>query len=511
MSLRSLLFLLTAAIGFRANAHWKFESTSLTVKVYSCFKKGSDACSEGSGLLIRMGGSYGVITSEHVVLPTNEGPVYHKVVDHEGHEAEAKFVKSSWERGLAVLQLQLSSQTANGWANHWGENTPTWEDFGQSGHGPQGSDEAFYRNWSMGFTAGSKKMRTLSEAKYEGLVEAGSILRKIQVFRFSGIPAEYGMSGGPMVGANGLIGILTHVRFGDEIKTYVIPAQEVYNFMDGREADFITRDFKDFQKQFFSKAKTEIVHHETSRLRIERRADKCVISAEGEVGRIDGLESYFPGLLAVSREMGNRSIRIAQVDKIGGSDCDSKMTLAQFVSLLSRSSSVRITDLESSQEEEGLTPTPHFSSKSRQSVRYALTGRQGKDKMMTDIYGRLYMGVEYTDRTGSQEVNWWDFGSRKAQIITRWNDEYNSSQAFEYQKEAVDTDWYRNLLRDCEKKSGVIEVIATKIGTFKSCRKVDSSGTTWYGPAPILGILGWTSPSGNYSMRIEDADYEGGF
>ena len=224
---------LTMTVG-ASNDPFSWNHSIVKVRSYPCLSK--RPVFEGSGILVSYRNDTFVVTSEHVLIH-DEGPRFcHEVTSEKLGVVKSKLIAVSFTKGLGLLQVPSLKHSLA--INSEELNT---------------SIELNQSYSALGFPAGGKKLQTLKNGK---LITSQSERYFIPLVRdmleLSGLPVEYGMSGGVLIDGNNLFaGILSHqvlrrnpgemsrvgvvdslqpTRFGD--LTLAIPAAEVYQWLD---------------------------------------------------------------------------------------------------------------------------------------------------------------------------------------------------------------------------------------------------------------------------------------
>lgn len=257
-----------------ARADWRKHPESLVVKVYSCFSKNSEDCLEGSGILVRVPqysghvDFLGVLTSEHVVLPSNEG-VYHRVVDAKGRSSEAFYFESNWEGGVALMSV-----------GHEGAFTKDRKkDFPLLSEIPFPDLKTKKSLIALGFPAGSHSLVRSAKGENLGVFNQGVILGDWSVIETRGLSTEFGMSGGPVFTEDGeLYGIMSHVNFDADPKTYLVPIQSAVAWGTQPWPGEFYRTVDDWKRQFFSRSKAEKIHLRHVEMTVEKRGGQFIVT-----------------------------------------------------------------------------------------------------------------------------------------------------------------------------------------------------------------------------------------
>lgn len=170
---------------------------------------------KGSGVIVTYKNSVYILTSEHVVLHDNDRDRRHEFhLDGQAPQT-ASYMVSDWGMGLALMKV--NSLKAD-------PRYPALEDLAKSSP-PSVDSEAI----SVGFPLSSTSITADSEGRVASTTNASTILVDVeQMLEIKGAHAEFGMSGGAVIGQSGApIGILSHetpVEAGKVI--YAIPIRE---------------------------------------------------------------------------------------------------------------------------------------------------------------------------------------------------------------------------------------------------------------------------------------------
>lgn len=480
--------------------HWSFQPDIAVVKVESFLKKDSENKLEGSGFLFYSGG-WKVLTSEHVVLPGND-PVYHRITTGEGYVMEAKWLKSDWEKGLALLAIEKKHPNIS--IDYYPdlENMRSYAGYYRSG-GPDVRLAQLPRAW--GIPAGTIKPRR-TQGRHVKILEEGEVLTRQRVLVLEGLDVEFGMSGGPAFYEqyhSPFLGVVTHITYDENPQTFIIPADDVFNWLQGYSSiSFFSRTVEDFQYLFFSKARGERVHLYSSDVTVEKRGNDILVNLPRASTSFSGGQRY-PGLDQLLRSMEARGIRTAKIAGAG------KQTLAQFLGGLTRGGAPSYADAEGSVNAPGLTNVPNFLPRPGQKVEYRALRVTLKGGMMSDtIGGPLYYGYKKIKQNGW--VSYWfdDYEGRTLRTDKRFDgDIYNpGGETLSYPKRPASSDWWRDKAASCESDGGVMEDVTVPAGKYRACKVREGSGVTWYGPVPIYGIVKSLNANGS-TYELESLSY----
>lgn len=338
---------------------------SLGIKTESLFAADSEHKIEGSGILVKRNGEWLVLTSEHVIVPGNSAAIHRVVVNNEYYEAE--WLRSDWEKGLALLRLKTAPKEPE-----------KFIEYRSLVHRKQyfGADETYLNIHfradlsnhkgarTFGVPAGGYAVRFSSYGVGDRSVPEGEVLAGTRVWAFKGIPAEAGMSGGPVffgqlvyhgspesppffdrdgfIYYNHFIGLMTHITYVKDLPTYVIPIDTVELFMDVARPPALARGVKELQALYHGKDNPEIVVAEASGLRLVKVKGQFWVTAPKDEPSLETLALKYPGLVKLGKELLAKGLKSVRLVKIGAETLDATTPLAKFAKLLSKEEPVEL-------------------------------------------------------------------------------------------------------------------------------------------------------------------------
>jgi hypothetical protein len=254
MEMKTLFLIIAMLIPIVSHAHLNQFDFDAVVKTHSKFTGANDSDLEGSGLIFMWKGHWYVLTSEHVILPSNDG-VEHFIEREKMANLDcrfaARYIDSSWDKGLALLQIDDSQMNlSNCFAARESFEYLRWS-------GEPGTISA------VGAPAGTSNLVEKRNGQMTGMVPAGQILYSQPVARISNLAAEYGMSGGVaysgIPGFGKIFGIVSHRNTQNNSETFVIPINDALDWFINRPAPEFRRTVDEFGKLSFSVLKQESV------------------------------------------------------------------------------------------------------------------------------------------------------------------------------------------------------------------------------------------------------------
>lgn len=286
--------------------------TQSFVKIRSTYNDGSSSL-EGSGIPFRWNGKVYVLTSEHVVFPTNDG-VTHTAINSENVGAEMEFVDSSWDRGLALLAVKRDYAVGDYFHALNIDNLECLF--------PEHTVTAY------GFPAGSDVVVAKAEGKLLGLLEPGRVLFGQAVQTVKNILAEFGMSGGPAYSGRCILGMVSHVEESTDEKTYFVPIADAIQWIKERPTPVFRRTAYDLRKLFFSASHVEQITHVASGMSFAKNGSMLyIVNAPAPDPKHDDFAS-------IRGYMQRQNIPVLRVWGVNNKPLPQDATLAQLMLLI---------------------------------------------------------------------------------------------------------------------------------------------------------------------------------
>ena len=484
------------------------DPSEVTVKVNSYFERDSENKLEGSGFLFRNEGQLLVLTSEHVVIPSN-APAVHEIVTGRGYKMEAEFLRSSWSRGLALLRIK------NPHPNVAALRVP--QALGYLSSSSRVDTPIDVK--SYGFPAGVKTLIRGQGSTGPGrTLEEGVVLARQRVQAVTGLRTEFGMSGGPVLSGIFLFGLITHVTHEQNSQTFVIPIADAMEWARNAGYEPFTRTYQDLQVQYFSRSRTEIVRQLGANLQVEKRGSTFLISRLPGFSGSGTVLSFTSALTEIWERMWKEQLRVVMVlgvtNQTGSHRIDGKTTLPQLLGfLMSEKSSAEIRDFESTEPDpsSGLTPVPSFFPRKD----YTYNQQRAEYELMTVTWPLVrkesFAGV-YWERVRTPVHGWlvatiWDVNSNQIQNLHRYHGDFSDKQHIYKADVLASMDWWRDKLANCQAEGGEVEIINVKAGRYQTCRKIRGDLKVWYGPAPVSGIIKMQALDGSYLRELTKVVY----
>lgn len=514
LSLMVLVFTLLGsnALSFAQGARGSIRPSHLVVKVTSYFERNSEAKLEGSGFLFTRDGLLFVLTSDHVVVPTN-APAVHVIENERDDKAEAVFLQANWAYGLALLGVK----TERG-RSFTDSAYPRFDDLFT--YLP--IDRADYRYKAMGFPAGSSTLKSIDAHRSQNQSPAGTVLALKSVYGIESMAAEFGMSGGPVfVGDDTFFGLLSHVTLGEVSRTFMIPRWEAIHWVQNPVPGPFSRTPEDIQAQLFSRVPIEAILHTETKTRIERREGRFYVSREDSSNEIPSPALHQDSsLFRLLTEMKRRGEPEVVVHGFGGGAraqpivADRNLSLQQFAGLLLRTdvsvhmngslppsvqpndanfSNSRITVPTTRTQE---TRVEFFFERIGASASYRLTkrvgGRRGRTVEGRSMQTVLSIGV----RAG-----------RRVSDVVVWNG--GPSKTEERVPEALGSfEYWMHVKMWCSKDfGGTLQVVDVPAGRFQTCAFNRGANRVYLGPVPVEGIVKIEALDGSFTQELVEASY----
>lgn len=508
----TLVFAVEAGANSRSGQYIE-DPSYLPVKVVSYFSRGSDQKLEGSGFLFQNEGKVWVLTSEHVVIPDKDVAV-HEIQTLRGEKMEATFEKASWSRGLALLSVKMPHRSISA------RGLPSAEAYRGRGAGAAGGYSTHMI--AYGFPAGSTTLasRVGPNLRVE-IAPRGTVLAGQEVMSVAGLRAEFGMSGGPVVTSNSLLGVLTHVTYEERSRTFAIPIWAAMEWVFAVGPEEFQRTYEDVQAQWLARDGAESVLHRGMGLRLEKRGTDLLVHRISDDPRYMYDVRFDSALYALRQKMTRERLRIAKITAVVGRDrtrtaLGPSTTLSQFVGLMSQQeTTAEIQDFESTSEDPslGLTRIPSFFPRDTilvddiQRAVYAVRSIRHERRNQLDSMGRLGVGLVPVEIRGTLVYE--TYTVEPSEIITRVQYEGEFAPRTDRIRPTylASMDWWRTTLANCEADGGVVEIIEVKAGRYRTCRKLENGRKIWYGPVPVRGIVKMEATSGAFAAELQGVRY----
>lgn len=203
---------------------------TLRSSIFKIKSKGPSIAREliGSGVLFKKDGSYFILTSDHVVVHSNEyGNLHTAYNSHTGEEYSLKYLASEWGLGLCLLELKVTHLLIP-------KKSLTYEELIKPASLSVGDTTSFF-----GYPFDSEDLTEETEAKT--LNTSASVpyfVNAPELIEFEALIGEFGMSGGGAFTAGGdFLGILAYQNIvgGQQSEfqnhVYALPQKKVTDWL----------------------------------------------------------------------------------------------------------------------------------------------------------------------------------------------------------------------------------------------------------------------------------------
>lgn len=507
---------------------WEQNRDRFVVKVKSKLSAQSDTEMEGTGIAFFHDGKYLVLTSEHVVFGNNN-PATHEVLfprdsQRPGFQIPAKWVKSSWTRGVSLLRLEPETEEQRRSLSY--QHLPSLElleghaalpreyDFENGAHHDVSKPLKKIERVSLravGIPAGAEELRHMRATSTLEIHAPGFLIATNPTYTIDGLTPEFGMSGGPVFlnptyyGPSSLLGFLTHVSYGEQIKTFIMPTDGIFGrngWVSVNFEDQFFRTAEDLQKQA-SDPDLEIVRHRGGNLIFERRGSNFYVQRDyRQPTRVfDSLNSGIYNLdQYMTRNNFTRLILFRNAPHY---------SLGQLVRTLLQPN----VNLTGTPDEGPPTETPpsvqvkQFGAHFLQRVFYKVVRTRRQTVLVRNPNGTLSrtsrpmtqewsLSVTYSTSSSDYELR---RRPLQAQYFYQGVSTMNQDQQFVDIPEPSSSDlWYRRRAT-CVLEGGRLEVIRAGNRDFETCKKTENGMHVWYGPVYVTGIVKREALNGSYS------------